>query len=93
MLLAFIIIAINAASIVRAAEESSSPVKAGIIGLDTSHVTAFSGILNNPNAKGPLAYVQVVAAFPAGSPDLEVSAGRLEKFTNTVREKHGSTLR
>ncbi len=71
------------------ADRGNPTLKAGIIGLDTSHVVAFSGLLNNANATGPLADVKVVAAFPGGSPDLEISAGRIEKFTNTVRDKYG----
>jgi hypothetical protein len=71
------------------ADEKTGPIKAGMIGLDTSHVVAFTGLLNNPNAKGPLADVKVVAAFPGGSPDLEISSGRIEKFTAELRDKHG----
>ncbi|MFP6659135.1 MAG: Gfo/Idh/MocA family oxidoreductase, partial [Pirellulales bacterium] len=71
------------------ADRGNPTLKAGIIGLDTSHVVAFSGLLNNADATGPLADVKVVAAFPGGSPDLEISAGRIEKFTNTVRDKYG----
>jgi len=63
-------------------------LKAGIIGLDTSHVTAFTKILNNPNAQGPLATVRVVAAFPGGSPDIPASADRLAGFTKTLQEQY-----
>src|SRR4051812_28126873 len=72
-----------------AAEEprSPQPLKVGIIGLDTSHVTAFTGILNKDN-KGPMQNVRVVAAFPGGSPDIDISANRLKGFTDTLRDKH-----
>jgi predicted dehydrogenase len=33
--------------------------------------------------------MRVVAAFPAGSPDLPISADRLAGFTKALREKHG----
>ncbi len=64
-------------------------IRVGMIGLDTSHVTAFTGLLNNPNAKGDLAGVRVVAAYPGGSPDVESSRTRVEGFTKTLREKYG----
>src|SRR5262249_1179861 len=63
------------------------PLKIGIIGLDTSHVTAFTDVINKDN-KGPLENMRVVAAFPAGSPDLPTSANRLAGFTKTLRDKH-----
>ena len=69
------------------AGEKPTPLKVGIIGLDTSHVVAFTNIINNGN-EGPLENVRVVAAYPGGSPDLPISANRLEGFTNTLREKH-----
>lgn len=63
-------------------------MRVGIIGLDTSHVEAFTKILNNPDAKGDLAGFRVVAAFPGGSKDVEASYSRLEKFTNTLRTQY-----
>jgi hypothetical protein len=46
-------------------------IRAGIIGCDTSHVEAFTKLINNPKATGPFADVEVVAAFPGGSPDIK----------------------
>ncbi len=60
-------------------------LRAGIIGLDTSHVTAFTKILNDPKAGPEYAGVRVVAAFPAGSPDLDSSSKRIEGFTKAVK--------
>jgi len=60
-------------------------IRLGIIGLDTSHVTAFTNYLNDSkNATG----CRVVAAFPGGSPDFPSSATRLEGFTKQLRERH-----
>ena len=59
-------------------------LKAGIIGLDTSHVVAFTKGLNDPKATGYMAKVRVVAAYPGGSPDIPSSADRLEGFTKTL---------
>lgn len=69
------------------AAEPPPALRAGIIGLDTSHVAAFTKLLNNPNATGDLAGVKVVAAFPGGSPDLPASRDRVEGFTNQLRNE------
>ncbi len=58
----------------------------GMIGLDTSHVIAFTSYLNNPKNKTGC---RVVAGFPGGSPDFPASANRVVKFTEQLREKHG----
>jgi predicted dehydrogenase len=71
------------------ADETKKPLRAGIIGLDTSHVVAFTKLLNSPKAKGDLGGVRVVAAYPGGSPDIPDSANRLDKFTNTLKDSYG----
>jgi hypothetical protein len=45
-------------------------LRAGIIGCDTSHVEAFTKLINKPDAPAPFDAVEVVAAFPGGSPDI-----------------------
>ncbi len=67
----------------------AADLKLGIIGLDTSHVTAFTELLNNPSNPGHVPGARVVAAFPGGSPDVESSRTRLEKFTEQLRTKYG----
>jgi hypothetical protein len=67
------------------AGEPAGPIKAGIIGLDTSHVIAFTRILNDPKATGDLADVTVVAGYPGGSPDIPSSRDRVEKYTEQLR--------
>ncbi|MBI3407051.1 MAG: Gfo/Idh/MocA family oxidoreductase [Planctomycetes bacterium] len=66
--------------------EGKTVLKAGIIGLDTSHVPAFTGLLNKPK-EPDFEGVRVVAAFAGGSPDIPSSKDRLEGFTREVREK------
>ena len=71
-----------------------SPLRAddlrlGIIGLDTSHVTAFTESLNNPAAKDHVAGAKIVAAFKGGSPDIASSATRVDGYTATLRDKYG----
>jgi Oxidoreductase family, NAD-binding Rossmann fold len=71
---------------------TSKPLRAGIIGLDTSHVTAFTKLLNSPNQKPELAGVRVVAAFPGGSPDIASSRDRVAGYTNELRDKYGVSI-
>jgi len=66
--------------------EASEPLRAGIIGCDTSHVIQFTKIFNNPEAEGDLAKITVVAAFPGGSQDIPSSRDRVGKFTDQLRE-------
>ena len=70
---------------VAAQETASTELRIGMIGLDTSHVPAFAKILNDENAKPPIAGARVVAAFPAGSPDFPASRDRVAGFTETIR--------
>ncbi len=66
--------------------QQSEQLKVGMIGLDTSHSPAFAKEMNNPNATGNLAKMQVVAAFPGGSDDLASSRDRVAGFTQQFRE-------
>ena len=68
--------------------DDSNPIRVGIIGLDTSHVVAFTKILNDPNAPPELAGCSVVAAYPKGSPDIESSVVRVPGYIEAVKE-HG----
>jgi hypothetical protein len=72
--------------------QSAKPLRAGIIGLDTSHVVAFTQLLNAPEPKPELAGVRVVAAFPGGSPDLAASRDRVAGYTTELREKFGVAI-
>ena len=64
-------------------------LRVGIIGCDTSHVTAFTEVLNNPEAKGHVPGAKVVAAFKGGSQDIPDSWSRVEGYSTTLREKYG----
>lgn len=66
----------------------AKPIRVGMIGLDTSHVIAFTKIINAPDAAGDLADIRVVAGFPGGS-DLPDSVSRLEGYTNQLRDEMG----
>src|SRR5437870_9709984 len=75
-------------AVARADEPEKKILRAGIIGLDTSHVAAFTNVLNKPDNQGDLAGVRVVAAYPGGSPDVDASRTRVEGFTKQLREKY-----
>jgi predicted dehydrogenase len=62
-------------------------LRAGIIGLDTSHVVEFTRLLNNPKNGPDLEGVRVVAAFPGGSTDVASSRNRVEGFTKRLRDE------
>ncbi len=68
------------------AEEQEKVIRLGMIGLDTSHVIAFTRHLNDPRNKTGC---RVVAGYPGGSPDFPASANRVEKFTTQLRDQFG----
>jgi len=72
-----------------AASSYAAEIRLGMIGLDTSHVTAFTELLNNPAAKDHVPGARVVAAFKGGSPDIQSSIERVEGYTATLRNKYG----
>jgi predicted dehydrogenase len=59
-------------------------LRAGIIGLDTSHAVEFTKLLNDPKAADDLAGVCVVAAF-AGNSEIPTARERRPKFTEQVK--------
>ncbi len=69
------------------AESPAKVLRAGIIGLTTSHVIAFTGVLNDPKAEGVLAEVKVVAGFPGGMKDNPSSYERVDKYTEQLRQQ------
>lgn len=66
----------------------SSPTgkRIGIIGLDTSHSTAFTEVLNARNASSDFAGYKVVAAYPYGSLDIESSTKRIPGYIEEVKK-------
>lgn len=61
--------------------------RVGIIGLDTSHSTAFTNLLNNPAAGEKYKGYKVVAAYPYGSREIESSASRIPGYIESVTAK------
>ncbi len=72
-----------------AIEPAGTPLRAGIIGLDTSHVTAFTQLLNAPQPRAELAGIRVVAGYPGGSPDIPSSHDRVAGYTKELHDMYG----
>jgi hypothetical protein len=64
-------------------------IRIGIIGTDTSHVPAFTRQINDPSAPGYIPGARVVAAFKGGSPDIESSHTRVDKYAEEIQSKWG----
>ena len=85
--------AILAATLASAAETPSKAppwarkdIRAGMVGLDTSHCVAFASQFR----AHPEWRVKIVAAFPEGSKDMpKNSLGRMPGYTATLRDKYG----
>jgi hypothetical protein len=74
-------------SAVRAADPEpvvQLPLRAGIIGLD-AHALPWTKILNDPQAQGELAEMNVVVGYPGGSPDIPQSMQILERSLEPIR--------
>jgi predicted dehydrogenase len=67
-------------------------MRIGIIGLDTSHVTAFTKLLNDPSARNHVPGGKVVAAFKSSSADIPSSAERVEEYAEQMQKEFGVKL-
>ena len=63
-------------------------IKIGIIGLDTSHSTAFTELLNGDSDDKFVKEFEVVAAYPYGSKTIQSSYERIPGYIEEVK-KHG----
>jgi predicted dehydrogenase len=68
----------------------AAEIRVGIIGTDTSHVPAFTKMMNGDASEpGHIAGARVVAAFPGGSPDIPESANRVKQYADEIHTKYG----
>ncbi|MHC4309821.1 MAG: Gfo/Idh/MocA family protein, partial [Planctomycetota bacterium] len=79
MLLAFLMLPL-------ATQAEAKVFRLGMIGLDTSHVIAFTKLINDPARNFGC---KVVVGFPGGSPDIPSSANRVDKFTKQLQDEFG----
>ena len=66
---------------------SAAEIRLGIVGTDTSHVTAFIKILNDAASPDYIPGARIVAAYKGGSKDIKESASRVDKFADELRTK------
>jgi predicted dehydrogenase len=64
---------------------SEPPLRAGMIGLDTSHVVAFTELLHDPAVGDRFGGLRVACGFPGGNPDFPLSRDRVGGFTDRLR--------
>lgn len=76
----------NVATEKNAAAAEPKMLKAGIIGLDTSHAIAFTKTLNAEKQKPEVIGWKMVAAYPKGSPDIKSSTERVPGYTEEMKK-------
>lgn len=67
----------------------AADIRVGIIGTDTSHVPAFTKMMNDASAPNHIAGVHVVAAWKGGSKDIESSYKRVDNYAAEIHDKYG----
>src|SRR5262245_50156717 len=67
----------------------TAELKVGIIGCDTSHVPTFTRLLNDKSDPNHVPGTRVIAAFKGGSPDVESSYTRVDRFTSEIHDRWG----
>lgn len=59
----------------------SGTLRVGFVGLDTSHAGAFAKLIREAPESSAASKLQIVAAWPGGSPDIPSSADRVAGYT------------
>lgn len=67
----------------------AADLRLGIIGTDTSHVIAFTRALNDASAPNHVPGARVEIAYKGGSPEVEESRNRVDKYATELRDKWG----
>ena len=75
--------------LVTTASSFAAELRVGLIGLDTSHVIAFTKVLNDPKSKDHVEGAKIVGAFKGGSPDIETSWSRVDKYAEQLQTEFG----
>lgn len=86
------LLALTFALVALATAARAADLRVGLIGLDTSHVIAFTKALNDPKSKDHIPGARVTAAFKGGSPDVKSSATRVDNFTKQLTTEFGVKL-
>jgi hypothetical protein len=83
------LVSVLAAVCTAAPAAAQTEIRVGIIGTDTSHVTAFTKLLNDKSDPHHVPGARVVAAFKGGSPDVDDSRTRIDRFAAELKDKWG----
>lgn len=67
-------------------QATEKTLRIGVIGLDTSHVPAFTKAFNAKPADPEMMNCQVVVAYPHGSRTIESSYSRIPKYTKQLQD-------
>ncbi|MBN1352013.1 gfo/Idh/MocA family oxidoreductase [candidate division KSB1 bacterium] len=70
----------------------STAMKIGMVGLDTSHCSAFSLILNDKAHENHIPGAELIAAFPGGSNLFSLSRDRVKGYTDELTTKYNIKL-
>lgn len=87
-----IAVTVVAAALMGGMPAGAAELRIGMIGLDTSHATAFTRLLQDPSAPGYVGGGKVVVAVKASSPDIESSHTRVDGYAQELTEKYGVRL-
>jgi predicted dehydrogenase len=69
---------------------AAADLRLGIVGTDTSHVPAFTKLLNgDPGEPDHIPGARVVAAYKGGSKDIAESVNRVEQFAEQIHARYG----
>jgi hypothetical protein len=68
---------------------AAQDLRLGLVGTDTSHVTGFASVFNDPASPQHVPGARIVAAYRGGSPDLPSSRDRIDNFTAQLKDKYG----
>jgi predicted dehydrogenase len=71
---------------------TAGDLRMGMIGLDTSHVIAFTQLINDTAQKDHVPGGRVIAAFRGGSPDIPSSWDRVEGYAKEMETNFGVAL-
>jgi hypothetical protein len=66
---------------------TAADIRLGIIGTDTSHVVVFTQMFNDSTRADHVPGAHVVAAFKGGSPDIDSSWSRVDKYAEELKTK------
>jgi hypothetical protein len=67
---------------------AAADLRLGLVGTDSSHVTAFAAAFNDAASAQHVAGAKIIAAYRGGSSDLPSSRDRIETFTTQLRDKY-----